>query len=74
MLINDIVARRDECRALVDAYAARAVCVANTLRCKMPHKKAFFAVLTDERNAALFSDAERAIDRARTCPWTRVVA
>ena len=36
-----------ECRALVDAYAARAVCVANTFRCKLAHKKAFFAVLTD---------------------------
>ena len=37
------------------AYEARAVCVANTLRCKIPHKKAFFAVLTDERNRELFS-------------------
>ena len=27
----------------------RAVCMANTLRCKLAHKKAFFAVLTDER-------------------------
>ena len=70
--MNDIVARRDECAALVDAYAARAVCVANTFRCKLAHKKAFFAVLTDERNAALFSDAERAIIRAHV-PWTRVV-
>ncbi len=26
-------------------------CVANSLRCKIPHKKAFFAVLTDERHA-----------------------
>ena len=26
---------------------SKAVCVANTLRCKIPHKKAFFAVLTD---------------------------
>ena len=61
VLINDILARPDECAALVEAYAARAVCVANTFRCKLAHKKAFFAVLTDERNAALFSDAERAI-------------
>src|SRR3954466_9445250 len=46
VLINDIVARPDDCRALVDAYSKRAVAVANTLRCKIPHKKAFFAVLT----------------------------
>src|SRR5205814_2025319 len=58
VLINDMVARPDECRALLQAYEARAVCVANTLRCKMAHKKAFFAVLTGERYAELFSEAE----------------
>jgi Circularly permuted ATP-grasp type 2 len=73
VLMNDIIARPDECAALVDAYASRAVCVANTFRCKLAHKKAFFAVLTDERNASLFSDAERAIVRAHV-PWTRVLS
>src|SRR5437762_824043 len=56
VLISDIVARADDCRALVDAYSHRAVAVANTLRCKIPHKKAFFAVLTDERHLELFND------------------
>jgi len=72
VLINDIVARPDDCAALVDAYTARAVCVANTLRCKLAHKKAFFAVLTDPRNAALFSSAELDVFRAHV-PWTRVL-
>ena len=72
VLINDIVAREAECRALLDAYEQRAVCVANSLRCKIPHKKAFFAVLTDERHAALFSADERELIR-RHIPWTRVV-
>jgi uncharacterized circularly permuted ATP-grasp superfamily protein len=72
VLINDIVARPDECAALVAAYAARAACVANTFRCKLPHKKAFFAVLTDARFAQLFSDAERALFHA-SVPWTRLV-
>lgn len=72
VLINDIVARPDECAALVSAYAARAVCVANTFRCKLAHKKAFFAVLTDARYAHLFSDEERRVFRA-TVPWTRLV-
>jgi uncharacterized circularly permuted ATP-grasp superfamily protein len=72
VLINDIAARRDECRALVDAYSQRAVAVANTLRCKIPHKKAFFAVLTDERYLDLFTDEEHAVIRAHV-PWTRVV-
>jgi len=72
VLINDIVAREAECRALTDAYEQRAVCVANSLRCKIPHKKAFFAVLTDERHAALFSAEERELIR-RHIPWTAVV-
>jgi uncharacterized circularly permuted ATP-grasp superfamily protein len=73
VLINDIVARPNECEALVKAYAANAVCVANTFRCKIPHVKAFFAVLTDEKNASLFSSDERELIR-RHIPWTRVVA
>jgi uncharacterized circularly permuted ATP-grasp superfamily protein len=72
VLINDIVARETECRALLDGYRSRTVCVANTLRCKIPHKKAFFAVLTDERHADLFSPDERAMIH-RHIPWTALV-
>jgi len=73
VLINDIVAKPAECAPLVKAYAANAACVANNFRCKIPHVKAFFAVLTDERNGALFSHGEREIIRQHI-PWTRVVA
>ena len=62
VLVNDIVARRDECRALVDAYAAGVVCMANTLRCKIPHKKAFFAILTDERFDPIVAFGENAAE------------
>jgi len=72
VLINDILARPADCKALVDAYQANAVCVANNFRCKIPHVKAFFAVLTDERNAGMFSFDEREMIRAHV-PWTRVV-
>jgi uncharacterized circularly permuted ATP-grasp superfamily protein len=72
VLINDILARESDCRALLDAYEARAVCVANTLRCKIAHKKAFFAVLTDGRHAHLFSADEQAMIR-RHIPWTALV-
>ena len=73
VLINDIVAKPAECSALVKAYSANAVCVANNFRCKIPHVKAFFAVLTDEQNGALFSHGEREII-GKHIPWTRVVA
>lgn len=73
VLINDILSRPDECRVLVDAYAGRAACVANTFRCKLPHKKAFFAVLTDPRFAGLFTPEERSVVAAHV-PWTRLLA
>jgi hypothetical protein len=73
VLTNDIVARPQECSALVKAYTANSVCVANTFRCKIPHVKTFFAVLTDEQNGALFSHDERELIK-RHIPWTRVVA
>ena len=72
VLVNDMLARPAECRALLDAYRSRTVCVANSLRCKIPHKKAFFAVLTGERYAPLFSADERAMIR-RHVPWTALV-
>jgi len=72
VLINDIVERRDECRALIQAYEQGAACVANSLRCKISHKKAFFAVLTDERRAHLFSAPEREMI-AKHVPWTVLV-
>ncbi len=73
VLINDIVARPKECQAIVDAHASGAVCVANNFRCKIPHVKAFFAVLTDEKNARYLSSEERDLIQ-RHVPWTRVVA
>ena len=73
VLLNDIVERAEECAALVRAYEARAVCVANTFRCKVPHKKAFFAVLTDPSNASIFTPMEHAVIAAHV-PWTRIVA
>jgi uncharacterized circularly permuted ATP-grasp superfamily protein len=72
VLINDIIARPDECAALVRAYERHAVCVANTFRCKLPHKKAFFALLTDPAHSRMFSAEERAVIAAHV-PWTRVV-
>jgi hypothetical protein len=72
VLVNDILAKPVECRALVDACAARAVCMANSFRCKLAHKKAFFAVLTDPAHASLFSADEQAVIHAHI-PWTRVL-
>jgi hypothetical protein len=73
VLINDILERREDCAALVGACESRAVCMANSFRCKLPHKKAFFAILTDPDHEALLTGGEREIVRAHV-PWTRVLA
>ena len=72
VLMNDILEKPAENDALLRAYSAKAVCMANTFRCKIPHKKAFFAILTDERFSHLLSAGEH--EAIRGCvPWTRVV-
>lgn len=72
LLVNDVIDRPDDVRVLVEACRRKLVCMANTFRCKVPHRKSFFALLTDERHAARFSEDERAMIAAHV-PWTRVV-
>ena len=57
---------------VVRAVRDRAACLVDGFRCKMLHKKASLAVLSDERNARLFSAGEQAAIRAHV-PWTRLV-
>lgn len=73
VLTGDVAARRADCGALVDACAAQAVCLANSFRCKLAHKKAFFALITDDRYAHLFPAGQLEILR-RHVPWTRLLA
>jgi uncharacterized circularly permuted ATP-grasp superfamily protein len=72
LLVNEYIPIIKECPALVDAYRAGGVCLVNSFRSKLIHKKALFAVLTDERHARLFTEVERAAIRAHI-PWTRRV-
>jgi hypothetical protein len=72
LLVNEYLPIIKEYPALLEAYRARAICMVNSFRSKLIHKKALFAVLTNERHAHLFTDAERAAIRAHV-PWTRKV-
>ena len=72
LLVNEYLPIMREQPALLDAYRARAVCMVNSFRSKVIHKKALFAVLTDERHARLFTEEERATV-SRHVPWTRLV-
>lgn len=58
--------------ALFQAWRAGEVCLVNPPPCKILHKKASLAVLTDERNAHLFDAAATAAIQA-CVPWTRVI-
>jgi hypothetical protein len=70
LLVNEYLPIIDKYPALLDAYRAGAICMANSFRAKLVHKKAIFAVLTNERYAALFNSDELAAIKAHV-PWTR---
>ena len=72
VLLNELVAREGEDHPVLRAVRDGAVCMVNPVRCKLLHKKTSLAVLSDERNAALFDEEQRrAIDDH--IPWTRRV-
>ena len=72
VLISELVERGGTDHPVVRAVRERAVCMVNPFACKILHKKASLAVLSDERNASLFSSQEREVIAANV-PWTRVV-
>ena len=72
LLVNEYLPIMRESPALLDAYRARAICMVNSFRSKLIHKKALFAVLTNERYSSLFSTEEHYIIHSHV-PWTRHV-
>jgi hypothetical protein len=70
--VQEFLQRFDLSHPLVQAYRARAVCIANSFRSELAHKKALFALLTDETLTQKFPAAERKAIREHV-PWTRVV-
>jgi uncharacterized circularly permuted ATP-grasp superfamily protein len=72
VLINELIEREGIGHAVVRAVRDRAVCMVNPFRCKLLHKKASLAVLSDERNAVLFPGDQLAAI-AEFIPWTRLV-
>jgi len=72
LLVNEYLPIMDQYPALLNAYRAGAICMVNSFRSKLIHKKALFAVLTDRRRANLFSSGEHEAIRKHV-PWTRLV-
>jgi uncharacterized circularly permuted ATP-grasp superfamily protein len=71
--VQEFLLRFDLSHPLVQAYRERAVCVVNSFRSELAHKKAMFGLLTDETLTAKFPAPERKAIREHV-PWTRLVA
>ena len=72
VLVSELLLRYGLDHPIIDALHARAVCVVNPFSCKLLHKKASFAIVSDERNAHLLTASEQQVIRAHI-PWTRSV-
>ncbi len=72
VLTSELVERGGMDHPVVRAVLDGAVCMVNPFRCKILHKKASLAVLSDERNAGLFTLNELEAIYAHI-PWTCLV-
>ncbi|MFB3826848.1 MAG: circularly permuted type 2 ATP-grasp protein [Bryobacteraceae bacterium] len=70
--VQEFLMRFDLSHPLVQAYRDRAVCVVNSFRSELAHKKAMFGLLTDDALIAKFPQAERKAIKDHV-PWTRLV-
>jgi hypothetical protein len=72
VLISELVTHGGLDHPVIRAVRDHTVCMLNPFRCKVLHKKASLAVLSDEANAHLFTVEERAAIE-RYIPWTRLI-
>ena len=70
VLIHEFLEEFDDSQPLIRAYKDGNVCMANSFRTKIPHKKASFAIITDEKYQHLFTPEQIEISR-KHIPWTR---
>jgi len=72
VLLHELIADGGLDQPIVRAVRDRAVCMVNPFQCKLMHKKASLAVLSDERHSRLFDAASQRAIRDHV-PWTRLV-
>ena len=70
VLIHELLSKFGLDHPLVQAYRQNRVCMANSFRSKLAHKKATFAVLSDPAYEYLFDSADLEMIE-RHIPWTR---
>jgi hypothetical protein len=72
VLLSELVERGGIDHPVIRAVSDGAACIVNAFHCKVLHKKASLAVLSDETNRHLFGENERRAIEAYV-PWTRAV-
>ncbi len=72
VLIHEFLEEFDEDHPLIKAYTDGNVFMANSFRAKIPHKKASFAVASDEQFQSIFTNKQIEIIK-KHIPWTRRV-
>lgn len=70
ILTNEFLEKPAEVKPLLEAYQQRRLCMINSFRAKLIHKKSLFAILTHEKNESLFNSDERQVIHQHI-PWTR---
>lgn len=71
VLLHELLEKADEAKDLFAAYREGAVCMVNSPRSKLLHKKSVFALLSDGTLDGHLSPEERDLV-ARHIPWTRL--
>ncbi|MGI8670163.1 MAG: hypothetical protein ACR2J3_10025 [Aridibacter sp.] len=72
VLIHEFLEKFGEDNPLVNAYRDGNIFMANSFRTKIPHKKASFAIASDERFQDIFTGEQTEIIK-KHIPWTRRV-
>ncbi len=73
VLIHEFLEKFGISHPLVDAYRDQNICLANSFRTKIPHKKSLFEILSDDSLAHLFSREQLSAIRHHI-PWTRRIS
>ncbi len=72
VLIHELLEKYGADHPIVKAYEDGNICMINSFRVKIPHKKMSFGIFTDEKYAGIFTDSQLETIR-KHIPWTRRV-
>jgi hypothetical protein len=72
VLLHELLAKAQEAQPLLGAYRDGAICMVNSPRSKLLHKKGLLALLSDRQLGLELSSEEQSVVDA-SIPWTRLV-